>query len=78
MSHDGVSAEELFFWITRQAFTTLLDNIVAAQAKVDVPITITFDDGNASDAVIALPELVRRGLKAAFFVCAGRIGVPII
>ena len=76
MPHDGVSAEESFFWITRQAFTTLLDNIVAAQAKVDVPIIITFDDGNASDAVIALPELVRRGLKAAFFVCAGRIGVP--
>lgn len=76
MPHDGVSAEESFFWITRQAFTTLLDNIVAAQSKVDVPIIITFDDGNASDAVVALPELVRRGLKAAFFVCAGRIGVP--
>jgi peptidoglycan/xylan/chitin deacetylase (PgdA/CDA1 family) len=74
--HDSVSAEESFFWITRPAFTTLLDNIVAAQAKVGVPIIITFDDGNASDAVIALPELLRRGLKAAFFVCAGRIGVP--
>jgi peptidoglycan/xylan/chitin deacetylase (PgdA/CDA1 family) len=74
--HDSVSAEESFFWITRQAFTALLDNIVAARAKVDIPIIITFDDGNASDAIIALPELVRRGLKAAFFVCAGRIGVP--
>ena len=39
-------------------------------------LVITFDDGNASDAAIALPELVKRGLKATFFVCAGRIGAP--
>jgi peptidoglycan/xylan/chitin deacetylase (PgdA/CDA1 family) len=74
--HDGVSAEESFFWVTRQAFTTLLECIVAARAKADIPIVITFDDGNASDAAIALPELAKRGLKAAFFVCASRIGTP--
>ena len=62
--------------MTRQAFTTLLDNIVAARATADIPTFITFDDGNASDALIALPELAKRGLKAAFFICAGRIGAP--
>lgn len=72
----GVSAEESVFWVTQQAFTTLLDNIVVARATVDIPIVITFDDGNASDAMIALPELAKRGLKAAFFVCSGRIGTP--
>ena len=72
--HDSVSAEESFFWVTRAAFTTLLDKIVLTQPTIHVPIRITFDDGNASDAIIALPELAKRGLMATFFVCAGRIG----
>ena len=74
--HDKVSPRELFFWVSRQAFTTLLESIVATRAIAHFPAVITFDDGNASDALIALPELVRRGLKASFFVCAGRIGAP--
>jgi peptidoglycan/xylan/chitin deacetylase (PgdA/CDA1 family) len=74
--HEGVSSKESFFWITLPSFTTLLDNIVTAQASADIPAFITFDDGNASDALIALPELVRRGLRAAFFICSGRIGTP--
>jgi peptidoglycan/xylan/chitin deacetylase (PgdA/CDA1 family) len=73
--HDGVVADESFFWVTRQAFVTLLENIVVAEAKSGFPVVVTFDDGNLSDAVIALPELARRGLKAAFFVCASRIGL---
>jgi peptidoglycan/xylan/chitin deacetylase (PgdA/CDA1 family) len=74
--HDGVASDESFFWVTQQAFATLLENIVAVKAKSSVPIAITFDDGNLSDALIALPELIKHGLKAAFFVCAGRIGLP--
>ena len=72
--HDKVSSGELFFWVSRQAFTTLLESIVAIRATSGFPAVITFDDGNASDALIALPELAKRGLKASFFVCAGRIG----
>jgi peptidoglycan/xylan/chitin deacetylase (PgdA/CDA1 family) len=72
--HDSVGAEESFFWVTRRAFTMLLDCIVAAGATAKIPTIITFDDGNASDVTIALPELVKRRLKATFFVCAGRIG----
>jgi peptidoglycan/xylan/chitin deacetylase (PgdA/CDA1 family) len=71
---DGVAADEAFFWVARQTFATLLDNIVAARATSSVPVVITFDDGNISDAAIALPELAKRSLKACFFVCAGRIG----
>ena len=41
-----------------------------------MPVVITFDDGNESDALIALPELVKRNLKAFFFVVGGRIGLP--
>jgi len=74
--HDGVTARESIFWVTRQAFTTLLENIVETRATVDIPALMTFDDGNASDATTALPELFKRGLKGVFFICAGRIGSP--
>lgn len=72
--HHNVTAEESFFWVTRQAFVTLLESIVATRAKSPIPAIITFDDGNATDAAIALPELAQRGLKGTFFVCASRIG----
>jgi len=42
--------------------------------NADPKISITFDDGNASDALLALPELAKRKMIASFFVCAGRIG----
>jgi peptidoglycan/xylan/chitin deacetylase (PgdA/CDA1 family) len=72
--HDNVPSRELLFWVSRQAFIALLQSIVATRAIARFPAVITFDDGNASDALIAVPELVKRGLKASFFVCAGRIG----
>jgi len=59
------------FWISRAAFCDILDRIAAMGA--DAP-EITFDDGNASDAQIALPELEKRGLRAVFFLLSGRIG----
>ena len=71
-----IGADESFYWLSRKAFTSLLDHIVEARTKLVMPVFITFDDGNASDAAIALPELVRRGLHATFFVCARRIGAP--
>ena len=73
--HVGVAPAESFFWVTRQAFTTLLDNIVLTRGTVQIPAVVTFDDGNDTDALIAMPELAKRGLKAIFFICSGRIGV---
>lgn len=58
-------------WLDLDSFTSVLDSVV------DRPdVRITFDDGNASDVVYALPALRRRGLKATFFVVAGRLGAP--
>ena len=58
-------------WITREHFAAVLD------AVADRPgVRLTFDDGNASDLEVALPELRRRGLAATFFVVAGRLGAP--
>jgi peptidoglycan/xylan/chitin deacetylase (PgdA/CDA1 family) len=66
-----VEAGERDVWVTRDRFLGILD------AVADRPdVTITFDDGNASDLEIALPALRSRGLTATFFVVAGRIGTP--
>ena len=65
-------ASERDYWCERDRFLSILDAICSLPAEIS--IEITFDDGNLSDAVVALPALVDRGLKARFFVCAGRIG----
>jgi peptidoglycan/xylan/chitin deacetylase (PgdA/CDA1 family) len=74
--HNGVSGTESFFWLSRWAFSGLLEAIAAKQQIANFGTVITFDDGNMSDVTIALPELVKLGLKAIFFVCAARIGSP--
>jgi len=39
-------------------------------------VMVSFDDGEASDAAVALPILQRLGLRAAFFVTSGFVGRP--
>jgi peptidoglycan/xylan/chitin deacetylase (PgdA/CDA1 family) len=58
-------------WIERDPFLAILDMV---QDRRDV--AVSFDDGNASDLEIALPALAERGMKASFFVVAGRLGEP--
>ena len=72
--HQWVDGEELPYWISLRSFTRLLDETLELPNASELRIIFTFDDGNASDALVALPELSKRGLRASFFVCAGRIG----
>jgi peptidoglycan/xylan/chitin deacetylase (PgdA/CDA1 family) len=58
-------------WIEEEMFVHTLDT---AAGRLDVQLT--FDDGNASDVAVALPQLLERGLSATFFVVAGRIDQP--
>jgi len=55
--------------VDRNQFAEILD-VVSGRAEV----RLTFDDGNRSDVSEALPELVRRGLHAEFFICPARFG----
>ena len=71
--HRGVDPEERKVWMSRENFTTWLDHINTSRKVQPTPISITFDDGNASDVKIALPELCKRSLTATFFLCAGRL-----
>lgn len=60
------------FWITDAHFRSILHAIIGHTRRTD----ITFDDGNASDHVFGLPEMVRHGIPARFFIITDRIGEP--
>ncbi|HSP44332.1 MAG TPA: polysaccharide deacetylase family protein [Luteolibacter sp.] len=66
-----IEAGEADCWLDTPHFESILDRVME-----DDRILLTFDDGNASDHGIALPALLRRGMKATFFVCSGRVGMP--
>jgi peptidoglycan/xylan/chitin deacetylase (PgdA/CDA1 family) len=57
------------YWVSTDQF----DEILGYLAKTP-NVQLSFDDGNASDAAIALPALTAHGLRAAFFPVAARIG----
>lgn len=59
------------YWISVQRFREILDLAANAAGALG---GITFDDGNDSDFLIALPELRARRMPATFFVLAGRLG----
>src|SRR5262249_40959173 len=73
---EGIGDRERFFWITQPTLISLFQTVVTVRSIFNLPVAITFDDGNESDATIALPELAKRGLSATFFVVAARIGMP--
>ncbi|SDL79143.1 Peptidoglycan/xylan/chitin deacetylase, PgdA/CDA1 family [Nonomuraea maritima] len=58
-------------WVSVEQFEQVLDEI-----KDRPEVRLTFDDGNDSDLRIGLPALLERGLRAEFFVLAGRLGEP--
>ena len=64
----NAGADEAAYWISRERFETLIDLLQT------IPARLTFDDGNKTDATIALPGLVKAGLKASFFIPSARIG----
>jgi peptidoglycan/xylan/chitin deacetylase (PgdA/CDA1 family) len=66
-----LDSAEADVWLDRARFASVLD---AVAGRDDV--RISFDDGNESDLEHALPALSERGLRATFFICAGRLGQP--
>jgi peptidoglycan/xylan/chitin deacetylase (PgdA/CDA1 family) len=67
----ALEAGEEAYWIEASFFGAILD-LVRDRADVKV----TFDDSNESDFTVAFPALQSRGMKARFFMVAGRIGRP--
>ncbi len=56
------------FWVDVEPFQEILDRVRGAP-----DVGVTFDDGHCSDIEIAMPELLKRGMKGVFFVVTGRI-----
>jgi len=65
-----LDAGEAPYWVEAPVLAAAID--LAANGRLE----ITFDDGNDSDARIALPMLQRAGVTATFFVLAGRLDKP--
>lgn len=66
-----LAPDEAAVWLTVEQLHAALD---AIDGRDDV--RLTFDDGNASDVEHALPALLERGRRAAFFPLVGRLGSP--
>ena len=56
-------------WLSIDQFTAILDRIVGHPE-----VRLSFDDGNASDLLYALPNLVDRGARATFFLVSDFVG----
>jgi peptidoglycan/xylan/chitin deacetylase (PgdA/CDA1 family) len=59
------------YWLAPSFFEGILDRV---RHRPDV--LITFDDSNSSDITIALPALVKRQMRAVFFIVSERMGLP--
>ena len=56
------------YWVTEDTFLRVLDEVTEHPQ-----VRLSFDDGNRSDLVTALPALRDRALCASFFALAGRL-----
>src|SRR5689334_21931860 len=80
MLPDEPDAAQFAAWLDALAQTFSVLSLVEALAlrkEGRLPprtLCITFDDGYANNAEIALPILLSRGLKATFFVATGFVG----
>jgi len=72
--HASVNEQEKLYWWSASSFARFLELVSDRSAAASPRISITFDDGNESDALLALPQLTKHQLRATFFVCAGRLG----
>lgn len=62
---------EARYWVSEGLFHAVLDEVASYPH-----VRLSFDDGNKSDILVALPALRERGLGAAFFPLAGRLQDP--
>lgn len=69
--HQGLPAGDGRFWMRQERFEAVLDMLTGRD-----DVVITFDDGFRSDVLVALPELLSRGLRGKFFITVADLGRP--
>jgi peptidoglycan/xylan/chitin deacetylase (PgdA/CDA1 family) len=67
----GLEPDPQDFFVSADLFLAVLDEVTARPG-----ISLTVDDGYATDVEVALPALLERGLTATFFPAAGKLGQP--
>lgn len=81
----GLTSDEAFYDIPRSSFAAILDLVagnglttITSEQLDDTELAgkalISFDDGRASDQVLAMPALIERGMRGVFFVTTDWIG----
>lgn len=73
--HPGDFARQLD-WLADSGYRSVRLRDVAAGLPHERCVVITFDDGDVSNADIALPLLAARGMTAEFFVTSGFVDQP--
>ena len=63
-------------WLAGNGYHTILLRAAATDHQAGNQVVITFDDGDVSNAELAMPALVARGMVAEFFVTADFVGQP--
>ena len=66
----SISEFEARYWLPVEKFAYIIGHI----RRTHNPVHITFDDGNDTDARIALPVLRDAGISASFFIATDHIG----
>lgn len=61
--------EEVRVWLSKDTFEAILDEL-----RKFNNFSLTIDDGNHSDIEIVVPALSRIGMRATFFIPAGKLG----
>ena len=61
-------------WLATHGYRTTLLHDAEAASETAPSVVITFDDGDVSNAELALPALAERGMVAEFFVTADFVG----
>jgi peptidoglycan/xylan/chitin deacetylase (PgdA/CDA1 family) len=67
----SIDDEERACWLDQDFFESVLDLV-----RDYKHVHLTVDDGNESDYKVILPALLRRNMRATFFVCSGRLDQP--
>src|SRR5215467_1115853 len=75
--HEVMPESDYAYCVTSSAFAehmALLDSVERSGGPAELPVQITFDDGERSQYLNAAPLLAEHGISATYFVTPGLIG----
>ena len=64
-----LAPEEACVWLSQDTFEGILDELCQLN-----DFSLSIDDGNYSDVEVVVPALLQKGMKATFFIPAGKLG----